>query len=504
MPQDILADGFVQLCVDTSLNFFEGKCRVLVEGQYDSAITATVADKLIAVPTSRDISAMFGVGSQLTEALEAMFCQCPNNIELFAIPRADPVGGTVAAYTITITGTATSDGRMDFFIFDGKYPIDFAVAEGETATQIATKLAAAIPVDFPFTAVAAAGVVTLTARAGVKGIAGNNLGIKYGWMGRTGYNPAGVTVAVAQSVVAAGAPEPLNYTDVLGSCCYSCFALLNLDPAAQNAWQAYIESQWACDKPQCFGHGYTAVPGTLGQILAQDTNAEVLSKMAHGLTDVSSPWLKVASYAALSCCTACDNPELSIQGRNYGVLSCVLMPESCTQAFTFAEQEQLKESGFVVTGPLSGGSGALTSPYVFNDITNNRYDKLGRPNATFRDVNSRRLTAATAVQIATKLQEFSGLGLFTKNTSIKQGVFGTNPRLILAAIRTWAKAQIGTLFSEFDNIDTDIQVLTDAQVMPKCTSNPNKLHLLFKYRPPVRIGKIATILQPKLLDNCDR
>lgn len=505
MAQDVLRDNFVQLCIDPSLNFFDGKCRVLVEGQVTADADAAV-DVLRPLFSNRDIDALFGLGSQLSETLKIMFCQCPNNAEYFVIPRADPVGGVAAVYELTVTGSAATDGRIELFALDGKYNIDLHIEAGQSATQIAAAIAAEYLAEFggqfPYTVTSAAAVVTFTAKN--TGVIGNYLNVVFNWRNIPDYPPRGVSIDTINDTLGTGDIAPLNYSTVLGECCYSCFALLGSGSDYQEAWQEYLETLWDCKTPQCFGHGYTYNAGSLGQILARATNAAVFSRIAHGSSDLSPPWFKVGAYAALSCCTACDNPELNIQGQQYGVLSCLNIPENCESAFSFDEQLQLKEAGFVVTGALQNGSGAYTSPYIFNDITNYLYDANMRPNATFRDTSSRRLAASTAIEIGTVLQEFSGLGLFTKNTRIRQGVFGTNPRLVLARVRAWAKTQIGVLFSEFENIDNDIVVRTDAEVAPACQGQPGKLHLLFKYRPPVRISQIVTTLQPSLLLNCNR
>jgi hypothetical protein len=501
MAQSVLADGFVNLCIDPSLNFYDGKCRVLVEGQADGSATA---DALRPVPSSRNIDDLFGEGTVLSLALKKVFCTCPNNVEVFAIPRADPSGAVAAQYTWTFTGTATSDGRIEIFAIDKDYSINILVEEGDTPTVIAGNVLAALPDDFPYTAVQAAGVLTLTAIS--TGTVGNFLEAIYNWRNMPDYAPEGVTFAQVQSVAGTGELLPLDYAALLGTCCYSCFALLSGGDAYQTAWQLYLESLWSCDTPQCFGHGYTYNSGSLGQILARGTNAAVFNRVAQGLgsDDPIPPWLKVAAYAALSCCTACASPELSIQGQNYGVLSCLFMPESCVIPFTYDEQVQLKEAGFVVMGPLTSGQGAYTNPYVFNDVTNYLYDDLNRPNATFRDTNSRRLLTSTAIAIATELQQYSALALFTKNTNIRQGIFGTNKRLMQGNIRAWAKENVGVLFGEFDNIENDIVLQDDFEVMPACQGVPGKLHLKLRYRQPVRIGQINTLLQPQLLDNCVR
>ena len=79
---------------------------------------------------------------------------------------------------------------------------------------------------------------------------------------------------------------------------------------------------------------------------------------------------------------------------------------------------------------------------------------------------------------------------------------GTNPRMILGQFRAWAKSQVGYLFSEFDNIDKDIQLKTDFEIAPKCQGIPGKLWIDFIYRPPVRISTIIINAQPALLSNC--
>jgi phage tail sheath gpL-like len=507
MAIDALRDGYVRLCFDPSLNVRGTQCRVVLEGQYIPPVapaTLVPADKLIKVTSLRNVDAQFGAGSVLAEALKVAFDCCGNSaVEIFALPREDAGDAVKAAYTATITGPATSDGRVEIAWGDGRYAIDFRVTEGQTATQIAAALVAAIVAQapgFPYTAVAAAGVVTLTAKNG--GTVGNFLNPEYNWRRLNNYAPEGVAIAFAQTVVGDVNPPALNLSAVLGECCVCCYGLLSDDEALQNALIAYLEDAWDCSKPQCFGHGYTYDAGSLGQILAKDTNSGVLSRVATCEDTPFFPWLSVAGYTLSSCCQTVDNPELSIQGPNYGVIECVTFPASCTQCFTFDEQEQLRESGFVVTVPLAGGEGYMTSPMITNDITNQRYDEEGRENLTFRDVSSRRLAADTAEQFAKELQKFNGLGFYTKNTTLKPGTKGTTPRLMQGALRSWLKSQVGILFSEFDDLDKDFTLQTDFQVAPKCRGVPGKVHVNLVYRPPVRLSNVVVNMQPKLLDNC--
>lgn len=501
MAIDALRDGFVRLCFDPSLNVIGEKCRMVIEGQYLSTGTRpAVADTLVKVAATRDIDAMFGEGSVLAESLKIAALCCGNNgVEIFALPRTDPVGAVAAVYTLTITGTATTDGRLDIFWGDGHWNISRRVNEGDTPTVIAADIVANMPAGFPYTAAAAAGVITLTARN--KGTVGNFLNIEVNWHGRNNYMPEGVTTVAVQTVPGTGSPVALDYSAVYGECCVCCWAVLGEGDDWQDGVNDYLTEAWSCEKPQCFGHSYSYNSGSLGTILAADANNATMSRMAHCPADPNFPWLKVAAYTALSCCSTIDNPELSVQGPNYGIL-CTTMPESCVSCFTYDEQEQLRDGGFVVTVPVAGGEGALTNPMVTNDITNNRFDAEGRENLTFRDVSARRLATVTATAIANQLKQFNGLGYFTKNTKIKEGTIGVNSNMVLGVMRAWVKAQVGVLFSEFDDLKKDLTFQDDFEVAPKCFGVPGKLYMNLVYRPPVRLKQINVNAAPKLLDNC--
>jgi phage tail sheath gpL-like len=505
MSIDSLRSGAIRICFDPSLNAYKSKCRILIEGQkLDTG--AAVSGELIKIPSLRDVDTLFGEGSIIAEGLKTAFACCPNNaMEFFALPFDDAdVGATTkAAYTLTFTGPAASDGRVDIFMVDGRYNTSVRVYEADTAEEIAANVATALNAEpgLPFDALAATGVITLTAKNA--GTVGNGLNVIYNWHQRRDYAPVGVTMEFVQTVQGAhGAITVPDYQAILGECCYCCIGMLYANDDWQDAMIAYIASAWSCDKPQCFGHGYTYNYGSFGQILAADTNSAEVSRIAQCTTDPIMGWLKAAAYAAHSCCSTIDHPEMSVQGPNFGILACLRQPEACFQCFTFEEQQLLQATGFVVTVPLQGGTGSMTQPMIVNDSTNNRYDENGRLNATWWNVNSRRLAAATADQAAIALGQVVGLGLFTKNTTVPAGVRGTNPRMILGQFRAWAKSQVGYLFSEFENIDQDIQLKTDFEVAPKCQGIPGKLWIDFTYRPPVRISTIIVNAQPAMLSNC--
>jgi phage tail sheath gpL-like len=505
MSIDSLRSGAIRICFDSSLNAYKSKCRILIEGQMLDTGSAT-SGALLKIPALRDVDQLFGEGSVIAEGLKTAFLCCPNGaMEFFALPWKDAeVGGDQkATYTLTFAGEAESDGRIDLFIGDGRWNTSTRVFEGMTPDEIGAAVDASLTaeVGLPFDVTVAGPVITLVAKNA--GTVGNCINPIYNWHERRNYAPVGVTMEVAQTFAGTNiAFVPPDYAAILGECCYCCIGMLYDNYAWQDAMILYIASAWDCSKPQCFGHGYTYNQGTFGEILAADTNSAEVSRIAHCCSDPSFGWMKVAAYAAHSCCSTIDHPEMSVQGPNFGILACLRIPESCFQCFTFDEQQLLQATGFVVTVPLQGGTGSLTQPMIVNDSTNNRYDENGRLNATWWNVNARRLAAATADQAAIALGNVVGLGLFTKNTTVPGGVRGTNPRMILGQFRAWAKSQVGYLFSEFENIDQDIQLKTDFEVAPKCQGIPGKLWIDFTYRPPVRINNIIINAKPAMLSNC--
>lgn len=512
MPLDVLSDGFVRLCIDPSLNYYDGNCRFLIEGQYvvnPLLAQPVVPDRVIRITSKRYIDEMFTAGSVLNRALHMAFCVCPHNLEIYALPRLDAAGAVAAVYTITVGGPATSDGQIDLFLGNEDYSINGVnVSSGDTGAVIAAALAAEIPSEFPYAVAVGTTVgvndhiITLTAKNG--GTVGNYLNPVQNWKGWQNYYPSGVSLTVAQTTAGSVDPAAPTYSTAYGDCCFDCHVLLTEDRDWQEDLIEHVRSNWSCDKPQCFGHSYSYNVGTTGQILATFENAGEMSKLAMPTNDVNFPWEMITAYAALSCCSACDNPELSIQGRTYGLMHCIKRPQSCELPWSYDESVLLQENGFVTYAPAGTGAVALTSPYIVNDITNYLYDELNRPNATFRDASSRRLAKKTAVALATELAKNSGLALYTRSTKVPQGIKGTNIRLVTGKMHDWARSQVGILFSQFDNLEKDLVIREDFEVAAPCKGVPCKLHMQFRYRPPCRIANVQVTMQPALLDNCVR
>lgn len=179
-------------------------------------------------------------------------------IYLMNVPPVD--GADVAAvFTVTFSGTATTAGLATLRV--GDQSVSTPVAVGDTAANIAAALEAElanVETELPFTAGVAGAVITFTARE--KGSFGNELVLEY----VTGFGtPAGVTAAVAQTVVGTGAVDLTTALDAaLAQGPWSDIAISEDSSAARTALAAHVVESW--DYTKDVDHiGICAVGGDL-------------------------------------------------------------------------------------------------------------------------------------------------------------------------------------------------------------------------------------------------
>jgi phage tail sheath gpL-like len=165
-----------------------------------------VANTLYKVTTADQVRVLGGAGSCLHNQAKAWF---KNNqfTETWIGVLDDNGAGVAATGTLTFTGPTTAAGTVSLYLA-GRL-VSVGVASGQTATQVASAVSAAINLvdGLPATASPSTGVVTVTYRH--KGAIGNDFDM------RANYNdgeklPAGLTLAVA--AMSAGATNPVLTT----------------------------------------------------------------------------------------------------------------------------------------------------------------------------------------------------------------------------------------------------------------------------------------------------
>lgn len=168
-------------------NLPTNKQRVLLIAQHSNP----KAGKLTALEniySAADVAAAYGAGSQAhLMALAAIKAYAYADLSLITV--ADNEAGVAATGSITITGTADTQGVLRVNIGNAD-TLTVGIAANATAATVAAAVKAAIDAEtsLPVTATASEGVVTLTAKN--KGTHGNYIRI------RTGNTAEGITVAV--------------------------------------------------------------------------------------------------------------------------------------------------------------------------------------------------------------------------------------------------------------------------------------------------------------------
>jgi phage tail sheath gpL-like len=170
--------------------------RALLIGQKRSTGTAP-ANSLHKVTSVVDVITLAGRGSILHRMAIAWFA-ANTFTEVYIGVLEDNGAGVAAAGTITATGPATADGTIALYL--GGERVAVAVSSGDTADDVATAIAAAIPAtsDFPVTAAVDGSTseeVDVTFRH--KGLVGNSFNIRHSYRDDDEL-PAGVGITIVQ------------------------------------------------------------------------------------------------------------------------------------------------------------------------------------------------------------------------------------------------------------------------------------------------------------------
>lgn len=173
--------------------------RAIIVGQMLATGTAT-AGRVYPLTRAEQAVAWFGAGSVAADMAAAWLAN-NSTTPVDIVGLSDPAGGVKASGTFVFSGAPSQAGTQAVMIAGQRLPL--TVAASDTATTLATALAALINATsgLPVTAAAATGTVTLTARHA--GLCGNDIDLQINplWSDAT---PAGLAVAVTAMSGGAG------------------------------------------------------------------------------------------------------------------------------------------------------------------------------------------------------------------------------------------------------------------------------------------------------------
>lgn len=350
IPSDLRVPLFYAEMDNSAANTAQISAPSLLIGHANTG--APIATNELVIMPSKDYAIQqCGAGSQLARMVEAYRATDPFG-ELWVI--AVPDTGAAATYKMAVTGAATESGVVCLYI--GSRRIQAIVTTGDAIDDIAAAIAAAINTDgqTPFTAIAAAGVVTLTARH--KGTWANDIPVSLNYRGFTGGEklPAGVKIAIALDTPGAGAPALAGTIAAMGDEPFDYIGHPFNDTASINTFTLEMNDtsgRWSWLR-QIYGHVYTAKIAALSDLITVGDmcNDQHLTLAGYEKTIQSNPDELAASRTARAAVFLRVDPARPTQtGELVGML-----PPPTGKRFITSEQQSLLTHGIATAYTESG------------------------------------------------------------------------------------------------------------------------------------------------------
>jgi phage tail sheath gpL-like len=416
--------------------------RALLIGQITSAGTAT-ANVPVQAYSQAQVNGVCGANSMLALMYAAYRAQDPFG-EVWLGPVPDNGSGTAASGTITFTGPATAAGTLALYVMGVSIPVP--VNSGDSASTIATNVAAAINAAAGVSCTASSSSAVVTVTAVHKGLAQNDIDLRFNYRGVQNGEvmPAGVGFSFGTTVsgslagtLTGGATNPTLTTLLanLGVLLFDFIALPYTDSASLTALQSFLSDQsgrWSAEQMQ-YGHVFTAYRGTVSArstfgVTRNDQHATVL-----GYFDSPTPaWLEAADWCAVHAVRIKVNPAQGLTTQALG-----LLPPPVQNQDTPGERNTLLFDGISTFTVDASGTCRID-----RSVTTYQLNASGQPDNSYRNTNLLFQAMYAARYINAQLtSQFIAAGriLVDDGTPIPPGSPATTPSTILgAAIAVYA------------------------------------------------------------------
>lgn len=425
--------------------------RLLLIGQMTADGSATPGQP---VQILGNATALFGAGSQLDTMFDFARNAADYTTPIYALPLADEAAATAAQWTLTFAGAPTAAGTLIRYIggLDGEVKIGVSITD--TATTVADAFANAVNANtkLPVTAAAAAGVVTLTAKNA--GTLANGLGINAGLLGYEA-DPAGLTIAAANTVVGAVDPDMTTALSGLASDPFDWIAQPYTDLGALNAVKTFFDETLPAGRwsplAMLFGHAFTVVQDTL-TTLASTYTTTPNDKHQSIIGYYGSPtpgYILTALVAARAAKHLSFAPELSRPLHSIDLPGAGVAPQA--DRFDYFAHQALLTAGVATLSERATGELELGRL-----ITTYRLDGNGAEDTAYLDVNTlAQLQYAIRAFRAAYFEDHGRNALANDSSPARNGV--SRPKDIRATLVGVAT----DLFNEavIENIDLFVELL---------------------------------------------
>lgn len=308
-------------------------------------------------------------------------------------------GSAAATMSIAFTGTATASAVLPVYV-DGHY-IPVSVANGDTAAQIATNVAAAMNAwtsagGNPLSWVASASSATVTLTARNAGSIGNQGTIVLSYGGTVaGQGQPGTTnvpgIAATITAASGGTTDPTLDTALANLPAQSFDFIVYPYSAtpALSAVTAFLSDatgrwNWASE---LFGGAFTAYSGTFAARSTWSTALNDQHLTAIGAYNSPSPaWHWAVDYAAAAAVSLRVNPAVPVggfqQGGEGGGVALNVLPPLLADRDTYPEMNTLLYDGMSTYGVDASGI-----VRVGRAITTYQKNAAGQPDNAYLDLN---------------------------------------------------------------------------------------------------------------------
>jgi phage tail sheath gpL-like len=438
--------------------------KALIIGQKVTAGTATPNVPVLVTSVSQ-AQGLFGRAANLTHMFDK-FKQNNDFIETWALPLDDNGAGVSAAFTLTASGTATETRSWPLYV--AGRPVYITTQTGDTASVVAAAINTAINADgdLPVTSAVSGAVVTATSRH--KGEVGNDLDFRAAYYGLLGGEalPAGISLAVAQSVT--GTTNPTLTTALANlndAVIYDYWVNPYTDTTSLNAINNELTARWGALQ-QVEGFELSARRATVAnlQTFGQARNDNTGGTI--GFNNSPSPAYEWAAalFGAVSGAAANDpaRPFVTL------VLKGILPPPLESQ-FTLSEKNTLLFSGISTFTVNANGEVAIA-----NLITRYQKNAFNSPDATWLQVN----TPLTLAYLRQSKRVFDERILSQRNklvgdlTPVAAGQAAINPQRYKAEFAGLAKQW------EAAGLVENADLLIETLLVERNNNNANRLDVL--------------------------
>ncbi len=483
----------------------------LVVGQMLTAVHGpslagtSLPDVPIPIGTLAEATGMFGAGSQI-ERMFARFFDNTFGQEVWALPVAEPAGGTAASGTLTVTSPPTQAGTIDLYIAGqhvssvpsvGQYggAAGVNVAANDTVHTVALNIINAINSNptMPVTATLPAspsGAITLTCKW--KGASGNDISVTYSYYGTLGGEglPPGLVLTLPNSnttpvpiaFLGGGVGTPLFTTALanLQDLDFKFVAMPFTDSTSILAWETEYgfgdNGRWGWLR-QLYGVMFSAYRATYANMLAfgATQNSGIMSIMGLEMNLPSPTYEIAAAYCSKAARAFLNDPARPLQTLTLdGCLSAPVhlrFPKSELQTFALA--------GIATQAP-SFETG--NPPMILRESTTYQLNKYGMSDDAYE-----LLTTMTTLTRLFRNMKHAITTKYPRHKLADDGTrFGVGQAIVTPKI---IKAELIAEYriDEFNGLVENAQAFKANLIVERDPNDPNRVNVLY---PPDLVNQL--------------